>query len=200
MRPGGGSGTPLRVALLLHSYGARAGSLAARDARHLARALRDAGHHPLIVCSHVGSFEKTADERIPLLRVPRLPEAALHRRGFTGPLTGAPGALAALLGARVDVAHAFSVPDALSARLWRRLTGRPALLTCSEPATREGVADRRLRLSLLGRAVEQSDAVIAPTEPSRAALSRWLAVDAELIDAQDARTHVQLYRDLLGVS
>lgn len=200
MRPGGGSGKPLTVALLLHSYGSRAGSLSASDVRQLARALRDAGHRPHIVCSHVGGCEKTADEPIPLLRVPRLPETALHRRGFTGPLTGAPGALAALLGARVDVAHAFSVPDALSARLWRRLTGRPALLTCSEPATREGVADRRLRLSLLGRAVEQSDAVIAPTEPSRAALSRWLAVDAELIDAQDARTHVQLYRDLLGVS
>lgn len=198
MRPGGGK--PLRVALLLHSCGSRAGSLSASDAWQLARALRDAGHHPHIVCSHVGGFEKTADERIPLLRVPRLPEAALHRRGFTGPLTGAPGALAALLGARVDVAHAFSVPDALSARLWRRLTGGPALLTCTEPVTREGVADRRLRLSLLGHAVEESDAVIAPTEPARAALSRWLAVDAELIDAADARTHVQLYRDLLGGS
>jgi len=198
VRPGGGK--PLRVALLLHSYGSRTESLAARDAWQLARALRDAGHHPHIVCSHVGSFEKTADEHIPLLRVPRLPEGALHRRGFTGPLTGAPGASAALLGARVDVAHAFSVPDALSARLWRRLTGRPALLTCTKPVTREGVADRRLRLSLLGHAVEQSDAVIAPTEPVRAALFRWLAVDAELIDPADARTHVQLYRGLLGGS
>jgi hypothetical protein len=59
------------------------------------------------------------------------------------------------------------------------------------------VADRRLRLRLLERAVGDSDAAIAPTEECRAGLLRWLAVEAPLLEPADADAHERLYRELL---
>jgi len=164
---------PLRVALLDHGHD--------HLVAELAGALRDAGHRPSV------------------LSVPpwRVPEALLRKRGFTGPLTPLPVTLAALSRGGYDVAHAFSAPDAAAALAWRRLVRRPVVFTCPEVLGREHVADRRLRLELLSRAVGDSDAVTAPSSASRDALWRWLAVDATLLEPSDAAGHERLYRELI---
>ena len=187
----------LRVALLAHDAVSRPRTASARHAYSLARALRAAGHEPRVVCSHVGRWHNQMEDGVRSVLVTRLPETPLRRRGFTGPLTGTPGAVATLLACRIDVAHAFSAPDALAATAWRRLTGRPAVFTCAETLGRETLADRRLRLALLRRATEDTDALIAPGEAEHAALQRWLAADATVISSDDARAHVVLYGELL---
>jgi hypothetical protein len=176
--PAAGSDGPLRIALL-HSG---RGDLAAHHVGELAAALRAAGHEPHTISSGRG----------------RAFDALVQRRGFTESLMLAPAAAGALVGRGFHVAHGFSVPDALAALAWRRLSGRPVVFTCSETLGRETVANRRLRLWSLERAVEGSDALIAPSRESEAAIRRWLALDVPLIEPGDAAAHVRLYRALLG--
>ena len=72
------------------------------------------------------------------------------------------------------------------------------MFTCTDTLARASLADRRLRLWALRRAVDDTDAVLVATEESRAALARWLAVDAPLIESHDAARHQRLYRELVG--
>jgi hypothetical protein len=162
----------VRVALLC---GDRRGHAAADE---LGRALRAAGHEALLLDRDGGAAE-----------------ALLRRRGFTDALTALPLGAAALARGGFDVAHAFSPPDAAAALLRRRA---PVVFTCVETLGRDRLADRRLRLALLRRAVEESDALVAPGEPAAAALARWLAVDARVLAPDDAEGHLHLYRDLLA--
>jgi hypothetical protein len=148
----------------------------------LVAGLRVAGHRPLLVAER---------ELAPV-------EALLAVRGFTGSLTAVPSVLAALLRSRADVAEAFSPAAAVGALGWRRLTGRPVVFTCTEPLERGGLADRRLRLRTLAAAVEDSDALLAADEATRAALRRWMAVEAPVAGPQDTATRERLYRELLG--
>jgi hypothetical protein len=188
---------PLRVALLHHGYGSGAAATPERLVHELARALRGAGHAPAVLSSRVGPTRRFENDATPVVQVARLPETLLQRRGFDGPLTHAPATVMELARGRYQVAHAFSPQDAAAAHAWRGLGGGPAVYTCAEPLTRELLANRRLRLPLLARAVEESDAVVAPTEESGAALRRWLAVEALVIPAGDAGAHERLYRELL---
>jgi len=98
-----------------------------------------------------------------------------------------PSGVAALRGGSFHVAQAFSPQDATAALLWRRLGGGPVVFSPAEPLRRETMADRRLSLRLLERAIEDSDAVVAPTEESRAALWRWLSLDVPLLEPSDNR-------------
>ena len=59
------------------------------------------------------------------------------------------------------------------------------------------MADRRLRLALLRRAVEQAGAVLASGPEQQAALAHWLAVDAEVLAPADAAAHERLYETLI---
>src|SRR5439155_20958910 len=124
----------------------------------------------------------------------------LDRRGFARSLTAVPSGVAALVRGGFDVAHAFSPADALTALVWRRLAGRPvvAVFTCTEVLDRDRLADRRLRLWLLQRAVQDTDALIAATQESRAALVRWLALDPPVIELHDEAGYAALYRDLIA--
>jgi hypothetical protein len=186
----------LRVALLFHAYGAPGEPVAERLVRELARGLLETGHQPCIITSHSAPASRRVECGIPVVRSRRLPDGILRRRGLVAPLTHIPPTLRALAGDRYDIAHAFSALDALPALLWRRRSRAATVLTCAEPPRRECLADRRLRLFTVTRAVDGSDAVIAPSEAVRAALSRWLMVDARRIDPDDARAHVRLYREL----
>jgi hypothetical protein len=166
----------VRVALLCRH---RAGRAAAEQ---LGGALRDAGHEARMLR---GGVEPLAD----------VADGLLRRRGFTDALSAVPLGLAALRAGGFDLAHAFSPADAVAAQLWG---DGPVVFTCAETLGRHNVADRRLRLALLRRAVERSDAVLAPDDDGRAALARWLAVDAPVLEPGDAAGHLQLYRDLLA--
>ena len=168
---------PLRVALLLHR-GAPAAAEA--DVADVAAGLLEEGLSATIV------------------RAPRLPEAPLRFRGFTGPLTHVPLAAGALWRGRYDLAHAFTVPDAAAALLWRRASGRPVVFGCREVLDRSSVADRRLRLRLLTAAVEGADAVVAASPEAQEALRRWMAVDVPLIEPRGGSAHARLYRRLRG--
>ena len=164
----------LRVALVDHAAGA--GSSALREA------LRGAGHEASALGSHAIA---------PL-------EALLRLRGFTPQLTHVPGVLLGLARGDFDVAHAFTVPDAVAALAWRRSTGRPVVFTCGEPIGRGTLADRRLRLWSLQRAVEDVDALLAPNHEANEALGRWLVAEAAVTPAHDAPAHERLYHDLIA--
>jgi glycosyl transferase family 4 len=189
-----GPGAPLRVALLRHDYGRSPASASHLLVRDLADSLHAAGHRPCVLSSHRAATRRSIEGGIPVVRVRRPPDSLLRRRRFVAPLTHVPLTVGALLAGNYDVAHAFSPEDAGAALVWRRLARRPALFTCTEPLRRELVADRRLRLWLLRHAVEDSDLVTVPTEESRAALWRWLAVDAPVMSPSDARAHERMYR------
>lgn len=157
----------MRVALLCRDPRGRAA------AGELAAALRAAGHDAAL-----------------LDRGSAAAEALLRRRGFTEALSAVPFGAAALARGRFDVAHAFSPADAAAALLARRA---PVVFTCAETLDRARVADRRLRLALLRRAVEQSDAVTAVDAPAREALARWLALDVPVLAPGDADGYARLY-------
>jgi hypothetical protein len=165
----------MRIALLDN------GSVGGRHARQLADALRDAGHDPRVLGARPSGPA----------------EALLRRRGFAGSLTSVPCGVVTLVHGGFHVAHAFSTADALTGLMWRRLGGGPVVFTSAEPLQRDRLADRRLGLWLLQRAAHDTDALIAATEESRAALARWLALDAPVIDSHDAAEHERLYRELL---
>jgi Glycosyltransferase Family 4 len=177
-------GRALRLALLLPRVDAPGPADAERQVRQLAVRLRERG-----VSAHV-----LRPDPGPL----RLADALLRRRGFAGPLAPVPFAVTALLAGRYDLAHSFSAADALAGLAWRRLTDRPVLFTCWEPVGRESLADRRLRLWLLRRAVEEPDAVIAPTREAQDALRRWLVIEAPVVASHDAVAHEQLYGELVA--
>jgi glycosyl transferase family 4 len=168
---------PLRVALLGGDRDA-----AGADVSELAGALRDAGHRSTL---------------LPSAEVPAL-EAILRVRGFTGPLTPMPSLVSQLLAGEFDIAHAFSPPAALAALAWRRLTGGPVVFTWTEPVAREQLADKRLRLWLIRRATEDSDALVTPDEALRDELWRWLALEPTVIASGDATGHEHLYRGVMG--
>jgi glycosyl transferase family 4 len=179
-----GDGRPLRLALLLH----RADSLGVADPERHVRELADA----------LSERDVAAHVLRPDAGRLRVADALLHRRGFAGPLAPVPFAVTALLAGRYDVAHCFSAADALAALAWRRITGRPVVFTCLEPVDRASLADRRLRLWLLRRAVEDTDAVIASSREVQHALRRWLDIEAPVLASHEPVAHERLYRDLVA--
>jgi len=185
----------LRIALVYHGRDGPLGQV-----QELATGLRDAGHRPCLLSSRRGRSRRYEEDGIPIIQSGRLPEAPLRLRGFAGPLTHVPLTLWALASGAYDVAHVFSPPDALAARLWQRVSGSPVVFTPAEPIQRERLADRRLRLALLRRAIDESDAVTATSGEGHDALRTWLAVDAPLIPPRDAAAHERLYRGLLDTT
>ena len=184
----------MRIALVDHAFSSSPDAGVDHPVHEVAAALLEAGHTPCIVTAHVGPTRRRPERGIEVVRLRRLPEARLRLRGFTGPLTHVPSVVGELLRGSYAVAHAFSAPDALAGRLWRSAAGRPVAFTPAEPITRESLADRRLRMRLVQRAVERSDAVIAPSAEVRVGLWRWFALDALEIAPDNALAHVEAYR------
>ena len=194
------TGTPerLRVALLVHTVESPPATGMEQAACRLAAGLGALGHEAHVLSSHRFATRATVEDGVRVLRTRRLPEAPLRWRGFTGPLTHLPLTLRSLASGRYDIVHAFSPEDAAIALLWRRRSGVPAVFTAAEPLGRDRLADRRLRLRLVASAVEESDAVTAPTRELASLVSRWLAVEAAVVDPGDAAAHEGLYRRLLA--
>lgn len=189
---------PLQIALLHHSLGSMPGTCVEQHIHDLAAALRGAGHSARLITSPSTRMGGRSGVGVPSIGGKLLPEALLQRRGFAGPLAHLPLTLRDLAKGNFDVAHSFSPADALAAWAWASVTHRPVAFTCIEPLRRDCLAHLRLRRLLLSRAVEGSDGVIVPTETARAALWRWMAVEAPVIEAWDAAAHERLYRELLA--
>ena len=171
------AGPALRVALLLHTLGAREFEDTERAVRAIADGLRVRGHRPTIISSHLGPRERRADAIV----VRRLPERLLRARGFTGPLTHGGGAVGELLRGRFDVVQVFTPEDMAPAVAWRRMTQGRLVFTSIEPMGREVLADRRLRMRLVSMAVEGGHPVTAGSTAAQTALERWLAVTAPVV-------------------
>jgi hypothetical protein len=121
----------------------------------------------------------------------RAVDRLLVRRGFTPGLAHVPGTVLRLKRGGFDIAHAFTAPDAVAALTW----GGPVVFTCTEVLQRGNVADARLRLHTLERALSESDAVLAADERVAESMWRWLAVEAPVVDAAD---HARLYGELVA--
>ena len=160
----------LRIALLDHGRG--------DYSNELAGALRAAGH----------DATQIATEAL------RPIEMVLERRGFMPGLSGVPPAAFELLRGDYDAAHAFTVRDVAAALLWRRLSGRPVVFTCTDPINRATVADTRLRFTAITSAFEQTQAAVAGDERVHASVERWLALSLPVIAADDAPAYERLYR------
>lgn len=129
-------------------------------------------------------------------RGPHGVDGLLNRRGFATPLAHVPWTMLGLLRGGFELAHAFSLSDAVAALGWRRITGRPVVVTLTEPPARERLADRRLRLWSLERVLDEADAVVAADDAVRDAMLRWLAVDAPVIPPGDGAANKRLYEAL----
>jgi hypothetical protein len=159
----------LNVAILAHGAHERPSDVLAREIEGL-------GHRATVLS---GS---------PLPVVDRL----LERRGFVTPLSQIPSLARRLSSGGFDVAHARSPEDAVAASWWRRVTGHPVVLELSAPPHRAHLADRRLRLRLLSRALDASDAVVVSDHAGAEAVRRWLALEPTV--APDADALVGVYR------
>ena len=71
------------------------------------------------------------------------------------------------------------------------------MLTFPEPVRRERLADRRMRLATLERALAGSAAVVAPDAGVAVSLWRWLGVRAAVLRPDDGPGHAALYAELL---
>jgi glycosyltransferase involved in cell wall biosynthesis len=169
------------VALLSPCYWPECRRGTERFTRELAGGLLAWGHEPRVITSHPGWPQKTIDDGIEVMRLPRPPEGRLLSRGFEPYLTHVPLSYAALRTTGPDVAHAMYPADALAAVRWRRRTGRPAVLSYMGIPDRRGLRQFRRRLEVLQRALAGCDAVVALSAHAAEAFRYWLGYDARVI-------------------
>ena len=173
----------MRVALLNPVYWPEVRRGSERFARELADGLLARGHHPRLIAGHPGLRPSTSvEDGLPVTRVPRLPEGRLRRRLFEDHLGHVPFAYAALRSGDDDVAHALFPTDGVAAARWAERTGRPAVLSYMGVPHRRTLANRRLRVEALLRAVHGSRAVVALSETAARGFERWLGVEARVIN------------------
>jgi glycosyl transferase family 4 len=158
-------------------------------ATDLARALGAAGHTGAIL----SAGEAPDVPGFAAVRLRSLPDAPLRLRKIGDDLAVVPAALLALARGRFDAAHAFAPELACGAIVWARRAGRPTVFTPTEPPRREALAARRLRLASWARALDGST-VVAPDEPIRDGLRRWLAIDPPVAGLDDAAAYARFYR------
>jgi glycosyltransferase involved in cell wall biosynthesis len=134
-----------------------------------------------LITSHPGWPSCRVEDGLPILRLPRPPQGRLLRRLYEPYLTHVPLSYLALRAGGYDVAHAVHPPDALAASRWRRVTGRPALLSYMGVPDHAGLFERRGRLEMISSALRGCDAVIALSRYAADAFERWLGYQARVI-------------------
>lgn len=152
-----------------------------RLVHELAAGLLRRGHRPELITSHPGWPRRTVEDGLPVLRLPRPPERPLERAGVESHLTHVPLSYLALRAGRYDLAHAVHPSDGLAAARWRRVTGRPAVLSYMGIPDRRWLASARGRREVLRRACAGCDAVVVLSRHAAAALADSLAVRARVI-------------------
>lgn len=175
------SASPLQVALLSPCYWPEVRRGSERFTRDLADGLIARGHRPALITSHPGPPSRSAEDGLPVLRLPRPPQGRLLRRHYMPYLTHIPLSYAALRAGAYDVAHAVYPTDALAAARWRRATGRPAVLSFMGIPDRAGVREFRKQREVLLAAMDGCDAVLALSRHAADAFSYWLGYEARVI-------------------
>ncbi|MDQ6605105.1 MAG: glycosyltransferase [Actinomycetota bacterium] len=171
----------LRVALLSPCFWPEVRRGTERFTRELADGLLAQGQRPRLITSHPGPPRRSSEDGLPILRLPRPPQQRLLRRGYEPYLTHLPLSYAALRAGSYDLAHAVYPTDALAAARWRRLTGRPAILSYMGIPDRAGLRERRRRLEVLEAALRGCDAVVALSRHAGDAFAYWLGYEARVI-------------------
>ena len=147
-----------------------------RFAHELAAALNRRGQTARIVAGHRGRRTTRTDEGVDVTLVPRLPEGRLDRRLYEQHLTHIPFTMRELRRHPPDVAHALHATDAVAALRW----AGPTVFSYMGVPHRTGIANRRLRKELLGKAL-RANAVAVLSEHAAAGMRRWLGVDPHVI-------------------
>jgi UDP-glucose:tetrahydrobiopterin glucosyltransferase len=149
-----------------------------RFAHELATGLVARGHAARIVAGHAGARTTSAmEDGVTVVRVPRLPEGRLRRRMFEDHLTHVPFAARALQRGDDDLVHALHATSAVAAAR----AGRPLVFSHMGIPHRQALANRRLRLDVMLRALRAADAVVALSETAARGFERWLGVSARVI-------------------
>jgi hypothetical protein len=123
-------------------------------------------------------------------------ERRLASRRCEEHLSRVPFSYLALVRGDDDVAHAFSLADAVAAARWAERTGRPAVYSHAGVPDHATLTARRFRLRYTDR-VGRACTVVADSEAAAEGFDRWLGVKARVIDPGDAGAHLRLYRELL---
>lgn len=171
----------LHVALLSPCYWPEVRRGSERFVHEFAGGLRERGHEPTLITSHRGLTQRTREDGIEVIRLPRPPQQPLTVLGLESYLTHVPLSYAELRRGSYDIAHAVYPTDALAAARWARGTGRPAILSYMGVATAGHLRARRLRERVLRGAASRCDAVVVLSRHAAAEFERNLGVRAEVV-------------------
>ena len=164
----------MHVALLNPVYWPEVRRGSERFVRELADGLIASGHRPRLVTTHRGLRpERTVEDGLEVVRMPRVGDGRLRRRMFEDHLVHIPTAAWELRRTPPDVAHALHVTGAVAALQAGRA---PVVLSYMGIPHRQGLANRRLRIELTQRAVRGAAAVVALSAHAAAGFERWLGV------------------------
>jgi glycosyltransferase involved in cell wall biosynthesis len=167
----------MKVALLTPAYWPELRRGGERLAHDLGASLAARGHDVRLLTSHQGRTTRTREDGIHVVRHRRPPDGRLIRRGYEDHLTHVPFTYLALRRDPPDVVHALHHADAQAAIR----SGRPAVWTFLGVPHRSGLANRRLRLDLVTKAIAGSAAVTVLSEAAAREFRRWLGADPRVI-------------------
>ena len=173
--------TRVRVALLHPCYFPEVRRGSERIIQELANELHRAGHRPRVITSHPAAPSRTLEGGVPVLRNWRPPQERLTRRYYYEYLTHLPFSYAALRAGRDDLAHAFFATDGAVTARWRERTHKPTVFSYMGLPHAPILANKRMKLRMLERAVTGNDAVVTLSEAAANGMRRWLGVDARVI-------------------
>jgi glycosyltransferase involved in cell wall biosynthesis len=169
----------LRVALLAPAYWPEVRRGGERMVHDLGAGLAARGHRVRLLTSHAGRTTTTREDGFDVVRQRRAePVAArLRRRRYEDHLTHVPLTWLNLRRHDDDIVHAVHHTDAQAAIR----SGRPAVWTYLGVPHRAGLANRRLRVELVGQALDRSAAVLALSHAAAREFHRWLGVEPRVI-------------------
>jgi Glycosyltransferase Family 4 len=154
-----------------------------RSPQALADRLAEDGHDPRVIAGSPSALLR------PL-------EARLAQRRCEEGLSRVPIGYLALVRGDDELAHAFSLADALAAARWAARTGRPAVYSHAGVPHHAALTARRFRLRYMER-VCRVCTVVAESPAAAEAFKRWLGVDACVIEPGATGEHLELYERLL---
>lgn len=175
------SGGPLSVALLNPCFVPERTGTAERVIHELGVNLLKLGLRPRVIVSHRGPYRRSIEDGVPVTRHWRPPEAPWTLRNIEPHLSHLPLTYASLKVDPPDLAHAFHSTDALAACRWEQHGGGPSVFSCMGDLSRETIASKRLRKTILERVIGGAAAVTAISRSARDALWRWFGVEAEVV-------------------
>lgn len=171
----------VRVALLHPCYFPEVRRGSERIIQELANELHADGHRPRVITSAPGRPSLSVEGGVPVLRTWRPPQERLTRRLYYEYLTHLPASYAALRFGRDDLAHAFFATDATVTARWRERSGNPTVFSYMGLPHAAVLANKRMKLRMLERAVTGNDAVVTLSEAAARGMHRWLGVRSRVI-------------------